>query len=248
MEVKITGPRAWVYRCNDSEKAPWPARGDWRDVFAGPDDGTEWGGEWSTKNPESLKIIRERMKPGDYVLCYQTDRREMVGVCDLVRFVHTSRGPRKGRNLILRPAEEFQPTVKIHDLKHKIPALKMVRALQPGVKTLYEVTDQEAQILLSACGSRMSPLPQLLVPRRRGGDFKEAGLARPRRTGRSKIAQSGMLSSGTGSAGGRSYHGRRKKSGMILSAQRRHKKSMLKSKGLKGRAIPFLLQARNIAV
>lgn len=97
------------------------------------------------------------MRLGDYVLCYQTDRREMVGVCELVRFVHTSRGPEKGRNLILRPVEEFQPPVKIHDLKRKkIPALKMVRALQPGVKTLYEVNDQEARILLYACKSGLA--------------------------------------------------------------------------------------------
>lgn len=156
MDNEIVGRRVWVYKCNDSDEAPWAARGDWAKFFRRPGDG-RWGGEWSTKNPESLKIIRERMKPGDIVLCYQTDRREMVGVCELVRFVHTSRGFRKGRNLILSPVEKFQPTVKIHDLKHKIHALKMVRALQPGVKTLYEVTDQEAQILLSACGSRLGP-------------------------------------------------------------------------------------------
>ena len=142
MKEKIADPQVWVYKCNDSEEAPWPQRGDWARFFSQPGKGI-WGGEWSTKNPESRKIIRERMSPGDLVLCYQTDRREMVGICELVRFVHTSRGPRKGRELVLRPAERFRPPVKIHDLKDTIAPLKTVRALQPGQKCCTRLTTKK---------------------------------------------------------------------------------------------------------
>lgn len=166
MDKETAGRRVWVYKCNDSKETPWVARGDWAKFFRRPAKGT-WGGEWSTRNPESLKIIRERMKPGDFVLCYQTDRREMIGVCELVRFVHTSRGFRKGRNLILKPSEKFPMPVKIHELKNALPGLSRVHALKPGPKTLYEVSDQEAQILLSACGSHLS------IPSITGGTAKE---------------------------------------------------------------------------
>lgn len=158
MDKEIAGRRVWVYKCNGSEETPWVARGDWAKFFHRPGGGT-WGGERSTRNPQSLKIIRERMKPGHLALCYQTDRREMVGVCELVRFVHTPRGFRKGRNLILKPLEKFPTPVKIHELKNVIPGLSRVRALKPGPKTLYEVNDQEAQIILSACGSHLSIQP-----------------------------------------------------------------------------------------
>jgi Domain of unknown function (DUF3883) len=149
----MASPQLWVYKCNARGEEYQSATGDWAKFFRRPGDG-RWGGEWSTKNPESLKIIRERMRPKDLVLCYQTDQREMVGVCELVRFVHISRGFRRGRNIILKPLERFPAPVKIHALKNVIPGLKRVRALKPGLKTLYDVNNQEAPVLLYACGLR----------------------------------------------------------------------------------------------
>lgn len=148
--------RVWLYKCNARGEKYQTGVGDWRDFFRRPGDG-RWGGVWSTKNPKSRQIFSELMKPEDFVLCYQTDRREILGVCRVVGFVNVSKGFRKGRNVVLSPLEEFHRPVKIHALKREIPVLKMIRALQPGwIQTVYELSDEEGQVLLSACGSRFA--------------------------------------------------------------------------------------------
>lgn len=143
-----------MYKCNSRNEDYQSGVGDWRTFF---DEGERrWGGAWSTKNPASMKIISEELKPGDFIFCYQTDRREIVGLCKLLRFVHVPSGDMKGRNLYLRVVEEFEPPVKIHMLKKKVPGLRRVRALIPGpIQTIYRVNQTEAALLLNACGAML---------------------------------------------------------------------------------------------
>jgi hypothetical protein len=61
------------------------------------------------------------------------------------------RPPRK--EMWLEPVgDPFEPPIKILALKETDPAVAAVRAFRPGAGTLFETNDQEASILLKACG------------------------------------------------------------------------------------------------
>jgi hypothetical protein len=139
----------WVYKCNTNPNSVG-AYGDWRDFFDDPRaHGFTWGGDWSMNSPISLRILKEELKPGDYIFCYQTNRKELVGLCRFERF---ARGD-DGRDLRLKILERFDPPVKIHALKKVLPVLREVKAFKSGpIQTLYHADSREARILFSACG------------------------------------------------------------------------------------------------
>lgn len=76
----VTAMNLWVYKCNRVQQEFASAYGDWDKLFRRPV-AQEWGGSWCTANPVGRQIINERMQPGDLVLAYQTDARNIVGLC-----------------------------------------------------------------------------------------------------------------------------------------------------------------------
>src|SRR4051812_6648218 len=87
----------WVYKCNRKEQDFARAYGDWKDVFRNPKT-KQWGGSWCTGNSVSKHIINELMQDGDLVLAYQTNDRNLVGVCRLAKIT----GERNERILFIK--------------------------------------------------------------------------------------------------------------------------------------------------
>jgi EVE domain len=144
----------WLYKCNAWVTDDGEVMNDWGEVFGSKNE-TEWGGEWCTGNPVSQRIFREEIAAEDLVLCYQTNDREIVGICEATRFADNISGDKPGRTVYLKPVEKFAIPVKIHDLKKTSPTLQNVRTLQPAlVRAIYELNDEEAQLLLSTCKSK----------------------------------------------------------------------------------------------
>ncbi|MEX2306360.1 MAG: hypothetical protein WD738_02135, partial [Pirellulales bacterium] len=66
----------WIYKCNSRNHPDQVAWGDWDDFFSGRTNG-EWGStEWVPKLAKA--------KRGDVVLAYQTNRKELVGIAEVV--------------------------------------------------------------------------------------------------------------------------------------------------------------------
>jgi mRNA-degrading endonuclease RelE of RelBE toxin-antitoxin system len=63
----------WVYKCNSRNREYQRAFGDWREFFEENEPDQHWGkSEWV---PDLA-----RLKQGDLVIAYQTDRNEIVGL------------------------------------------------------------------------------------------------------------------------------------------------------------------------
>jgi hypothetical protein len=73
----------WVVKCNEhrDDGASW----HWRAYFDGLDDDErtdsayEFGGEDWIRHRPSMKLIRDEIRQGDIIVCYQTDQREILG-------------------------------------------------------------------------------------------------------------------------------------------------------------------------
>lgn len=157
----------WVYNCNRNEQEFARAYGDWQDVFRNPKT-RQWGGSWCTGNSVSKNIMNELMRDGDLVLAYQTNDRNLVGVCRLVRIT----GERNERLLFMKPQHRFDPPVAIHELKGQIPALRSVSAFSGGFpQTVYAVSARERQILERACAVNLTVTPSepALPPKSKDG-------------------------------------------------------------------------------
>lgn len=153
----------WVYKCNRNSQDFATAKGDWDEVFqkTGP---TKWGGSWCTSNPVSKHILNEEMAAGDLILAYQTDDRQIVGVCR----VHRIEGERNERNLWLKPIHRFVPTVSVHELKATNSALRRVAAFSRAFpQMIYAVSREERKTLERVCGLNLclAASEPLLPPR-----------------------------------------------------------------------------------
>ncbi len=143
MKFQKSNPNLWMYKCNKKKYD-----GDWNKFFSRAQK-QDWGGTNTIEGRTSLKILRERMIPGDFILAYQTDSRAAIGLCRLKRFENKG----NNRRMLLEKIECFEPPIKLHDLKKSNTALRRIRALRRGgMETLYETSNQEAQILFSVCG------------------------------------------------------------------------------------------------
>jgi hypothetical protein len=67
--------RAWVFKINT--KRGWEFDQYFRSRARGP---VAMGDEGWIKSVSSLRYLREEVKKGDLFLCYETDRKQMVGV------------------------------------------------------------------------------------------------------------------------------------------------------------------------
>ncbi len=129
----------WVYKCRSHRQPYQRAWGDWADFFK---EGRtrKWGSTAWT--PE----IR-RVRLGDTIIAYQTDRNELVGIATVVGL--KQRG--QYQDLMLKPLRRVG--VKVRPLKRSDPRIAAIPAFKPGpIRTLYEISDKDADRLLRAAG------------------------------------------------------------------------------------------------
>ncbi len=148
----------WIYKCNGRQHPYQVAYGDWNEFFsAGKAD--EWG---STEWVPDLT----RLKVGDSILAYQTDRNELVGLA----IVRGWRTRKSFLDLILQPKECIG--AKVRPLKQADGRIAKIPALQPGpIQTIYEITFGDARRLVAAAGGKASSLDGTTskVPTKGGG-------------------------------------------------------------------------------
>ena len=140
----------WVYKCKNDPGTQNLAYGNWSTVFKRPWKNTPWGGAWVTGKPDGKIIFDDDIQKGDLVVAWQTDKGHAVGLCEVVGWKASKVD---GRDLVLLPVEEFDPPVRLHDLKRTThPKLATVSALKPGnVATIYRTSRSEARLILQAC-------------------------------------------------------------------------------------------------
>src|SRR5262245_15386026 len=102
----------WVYKCNAKDHPSHVCVGNWN-LFFKNDGAREWGS--SEFIPAFLKL-----RPGDLIIAYQTDRNEIVGLAEVIKF----RSRNEYRDLILRPVEKLGVRVRpLKKLDKRIAAL-----------------------------------------------------------------------------------------------------------------------------
>src|SRR5208337_2292520 len=123
----------WVYKCNSRNREYQNAYGDWDQFFDDPEE--HWGkSEWV---PELA-----RLKVGDYIIAYQTNRNKIVGL------TRVRQSCEQDGCLYLTPLKRIGG--KVRPLK-KDAAIASIKAFQPGpVHTIYSLTKEEAERLLEA--------------------------------------------------------------------------------------------------
>lgn len=145
----------WVYKCNSRNREYQNAYGDWDEFFDDPEE--HWGkSEWV---PELA-----RLKMGDYIIAYQTNRNKIVGL------TRVRQSCEQDGCLYLTPLKRIGG--KVRPLK-KDAAIASIKAFQPGpVHTIYSLTKEEAERLLEAIGGTPGPPPSEPDPEE---GFEEGG-------------------------------------------------------------------------
>ena len=109
---------------------------DWRQFFAGQ---LPAGGRWGLT---SVIPSLANLQPGEFVLAYQTDRNELVG---LTRVTHQC-----GAEVHLEAIEEWHG-LRVRSLKQENLELTRIPALgRPARRTLCAITETDAQLLVDA--------------------------------------------------------------------------------------------------
>jgi len=133
-------PAFWIYKCNSKRREHQRTWGDWTEVFASAS-AQRWG---------TTRIVPElaKAKIGDVVLAYQTDRNELVGIARVAKWLPDG----KHKSLVVKPLRSIG--VRVRPLKESNLKVARIPALQPGpIHTLYEISHQDANILLKAVGT-----------------------------------------------------------------------------------------------
>lgn len=143
-------PALWVYRNNRQYEGATIAVGDWRELFdLAPPEPIQWGSTEWIRSPESRKIIREELSPGDLFLCWQTDRRAAVG---MARFAGAQQ---RGEwiDLHLEPVTFFRQPVRLRELAKRDRELAGVSFIAKHSRgTLARTSRSETEVILRACG------------------------------------------------------------------------------------------------
>jgi len=125
----------WVYKCNDTEHADQVVHGDWEDVFRARKP-VQWG---STKYSPTL----DKLSPGDLLIAYQTERNEVVGLAEVVRFTLVG----QYRQLYVQALERFG--VALRPLKKIDARIRELDAFKAGpIRTIYPISTSDAWHLL----------------------------------------------------------------------------------------------------
>jgi len=144
--------RYWLYKCN-LEGGPAGFWGDWRKhVFASRKREIQWGGDYSTRSPEVHRYLSEGIAAGDVIVAYQTDKRLVVGFCEVTRMT----GAPGKREIWLAPLHELTPGFPIHDFKKGTP-LERSGAVR-GMVMMRELEKVEMEAMV-----RLSGAPKSLV-------------------------------------------------------------------------------------
>lgn len=150
----------WVYKCNSLKRPYQRLWGDWDDFLKeapGDGRGLDWG---------SAKVIPDlgKLKPGDYLLGYQTDRNELVVIATVTQAAG------RDSKVYLRPVREVR--LKIRPLKKLDSRIAKIPAFRAGpVRTLYPITEKDVALLLRAAGV---PMPTPARPELEISDEEEA--------------------------------------------------------------------------
>jgi Protein NO VEIN, C-terminal len=124
----------WVYKCN-RRGTFGPERGDWEFVFASATP-VAWG------PPSSIPALDD-LRPGDLLLCYQTDRNLLVGLARVTGF----RGAGRGRRVVVQALRRIG--TKVRPLKMKDRRIGRIPALQGGrIQTIYPISTADADLLV----------------------------------------------------------------------------------------------------
>ena len=128
----------WVYKCNSKKLPHQKVWGDWNDFFnGGPNE--DWG---CAQDVPALA----KLKKGDMIIAYQTDRKELVGVAQVRQSCQYD------DCLYLDPIETIG--VQIPPLKLSDPKIAAIPAFKRGpIQTIYEISEVDAKKLLKAAGS-----------------------------------------------------------------------------------------------
>jgi len=114
----------WVVKCRHefrNGEIGW----HWDRYFDGPDDETDcdfsFGGSGWIRSPLSKKFLREQVKSGDVVICYQTDQKSILGITRMATDgLEEDKGSGDFNSFHLYPAKEavrIDPPLKIEDLR-----------------------------------------------------------------------------------------------------------------------------------
>jgi hypothetical protein len=126
----------WVYKCNLRGKFG-PSRGDWEYVFATAK-AVPWG---------RLSFIPalDELRPGDLLLCYQTNRNWLVGLARVIGF----RGTGRARRVVVQRIRRIG--TKVRPLKTQDRRIGRIPALQGGrIQTIYPISKADAHLLIRA--------------------------------------------------------------------------------------------------
>src|SRR4051794_6760476 len=87
--------------------------GDWASMVFHSSVEQQWGGHYATRSPQVGARLDSDLAPGDVIVAYQTDDRQVVGFCVLTKIT----GPPGDRKLYLKPIERLSPPFAIHERK-----------------------------------------------------------------------------------------------------------------------------------
>ncbi|GEM_PF-1248091 len=145
-------PRFWLYKWNASGKKGRRFTGVWLDCLKQPFLTTIFACYgFDNPNPK-MAALYDEVKIGDVMFCYQVDSKSAVGFCIVAgKGVDT-----QGRLLTVTAAHRFASPVDLAKPKGKQRDLGRVRALESRLPcSLFELSAEEAEILLGACGPGM---------------------------------------------------------------------------------------------
>lgn len=145
----------WVYKNNAKGHAYQGSMGSWEDYFDLAGDGhavpwgrTDWMGNAAGRNAAM------RMEAGDLVLCWQSDRKQAIGLAEVVDLPGdwADVDGRSERTVNLRPVDRFEAGIPLLQMRGSNPQLGEVRAFRPGpIQSIYETAPAEAAAILDAC-------------------------------------------------------------------------------------------------
>ena len=145
----------WTIKCSKPiEDRGWGWH--WRRYFKGIDEerskAFDFGGEDWIRSPKSKKYIREEVRKGDLVVCYQKKGREILGLTRMASDGKMYKGSGEYNSFLLAPAIEsfdmLRSPVSIQEIRSTGCDPECFRIRVPG--TIFPVTSDEFGGVLSA--------------------------------------------------------------------------------------------------
>lgn len=181
----------WVYKNNSTTHTTDRLQGDWHEFFdANRID--EWGYESHVRSLGQIKA-------DDRILCYQSNRNELVGIARAARW----KSVRGDRHLCLEPLQRVE--VRVRPLKKLSAAVRRIDAFRSGpIRTLTWISPTDVKALFRACGQEAllrASTASRRTPVDIEKDFIEGGL----RAARSRCRNSRLVKKAKQHYGSRCY-------------------------------------------